>query len=206
MVDAATPRNPVGDWHDYYEASRDKPLHPLYAVLEPHLPASGHAIELGCGVGNGVQWLLERGLDTVALDVMDEALVVTGGRTPPDLRPRLELACCDMRAYPMPPGGFDVVVAGFSLFFLPVQDLPAQWERISRSLRDGGLFMGQLLGENDDWADHLTTQSRPEVGSLLSDFEVLHLEAVEKPGRTAQGTQKNWHVFHFLCRRRLPKS
>ncbi|HEY0867787.1 MAG TPA: class I SAM-dependent methyltransferase [Fimbriimonas sp.] len=195
-----TPRNPVGTWSNYFRASLSKPLHPFYAQLEPHLPSSGRALELGSGVGHGVLWLLGKGFETTAVDASGEALAWLADRTPESLRARLEIAQCDMRAFPLEPCAYDVVVAGFSLFFLSREDLDRLWQSIRGSLRPRGLFMGQFLGPRDEWAKEYTSHERSDLERMLEGMETLHFEEVERDGKTVQETPKHWHVFHVIAR------
>ena len=76
-------------------------------------------------------------------------------------------------------------------------------------MKPGGRFAGQLFGVNDSWvnqsADGLlrTYHTRAEVESLLQSAGLVpeHFEEVEKPGKTAMGEDKYWHVFHIVARR-----
>lgn len=194
-----TPKNPVGDWAEYFAACLDKPIHPLYRVLEPHLPALGTAIDLGCGVGTGVRWLLDRGWHVTAVDIQDEPLQMLAARVPHAQRERLEIWHRDIAGIDLT--GFDLVFAGFSLFFLIKSELDDLWQGIP------ALFAGELLGERDDWArEGYVSHSRQEVEAMLEGFDVLHLEEAERDGATAQGTPKHWHVFHIIARRRSETS
>ncbi|MGV3614488.1 MAG: class I SAM-dependent methyltransferase [Fimbriimonas sp.] len=188
------PVNPVGSWEEYFASTRGLPLHPLYRILEPHLPAEGKVLELGCGVGTGARWLAQRGLRVHAVDALPEAFDAA------DMPPGLTFECAYMQRLNLPPESYDVVVAGFCLFFLTREELAAFWPRLVASLRPGGLFMGQCLGERDDWARDYLAQSRAEVEALLAPFEVLHWEEAERDGKTSQGTAKHWHVHHVVAR------
>lgn len=191
------PVNPVGSWDEYFASTRDLPLHPQYRALEPHLPSTGDVLELGCGVGTGARWLAARGLDVLAVDALPEAIAeATAFPSPPNLAYR----CGYMQALDLPPASFDVVVASFCLFFLSEDDFEAFWPRLVASLRPGGVFMGQFLGARDTWAADYLNQTRPEVEALLAPFEVLQLEEVERDGRTSQGTEKHWHIFHAIAK------
>jgi tellurite methyltransferase len=192
------PINPVGSWEEYFASTRDLPLHPLYRVLEPYLPTEGRVLELGCGVGTGARWLAERGLQVHAVDALPEAFDET---TKP---PNLTFECTYMQALDLPPASYDVVVAGFCLFFLTREELAAFWPRLVAALRPGGLFMAQFLGERDDWARDYLAQTRPELEAMLAPFEVLHWEEAERDGKTSQGTPKHWHVHHLVARPSRP--
>ncbi len=190
------PVNPVGSWEEYFASTLEMPLHPLYRELEPHLPAYGNALELGCGVGTGARWLASKGLSVEAVDALPEAIA--------SARPaeRVTFTCAYMQDLPLPPDRYDLVVAGFCLFFLSPEDLAAFWPRLVQSILPGGLFMGQFLGPRDDWAEQgYTTQSEAEIDAMLASFTVLHREEVERDCKTSQGTDKHWHVTHVIAKR-----
>lgn len=187
------------DWSEYYAATLDKPLHPLYEELNPYLPQAGIAIELGCGVGHGVIHLLERGLSVIAVDMNREPLAILSRRLPTAADVQLVQSRLEDFSFPKA----DVIVAGFTLFFLSGEDFSKVWERICEALPPRGLFMGQLLGPNDDWRDRgYTVQSSGEVLELFREFDLLHHEEVERDGETAARTPKHWHVHHVVARKR----
>jgi hypothetical protein len=170
----------------------------MYGLLEPHLPRPGRAIELGCGVGHGVLWLLEQGFEVFANDAEPEALAHLKARIPAGL-PIHYL-----------PGNFmdlelpraDVIVAGFCLFFLGQKDFDVFWPRIVGALGNDGVFAGQFLGIHDDWVDRgYTAHDRQGVEALLKGFDILYFEEAERDGETALGTAKHWHIFHVVARR-----
>jgi SAM-dependent methyltransferase len=186
------------DWGAYFEATLDKPLHPIYERLAPHLPGGGTALELGCGVGTGVLWLLDQGVEVIAVDRDERALEIVAGRLHEAARCRLVHA--DFEAFSPP--RVEVVVAAFSLFFLPPPVFEEFWVRVRRALLPGGLFAGQLLGVHDEWRSRgYTVQTAEEVRTLLDGFEILDWEEADRPGKTALGEEKHWHVFHVVARK-----
>jgi len=169
----------------------------MYAVLDPLLPPAGRALELGAGVGTGVRHLLERGLTVTAVDAEPEAIRHLRQRCPD-----AEIIEARMQDLELGEAKWDVVVAGFALFFLERAEVEALWQRMLRSLKSGGLFMGQFLGVHDDWAAQgYTAHTTDEVAHLLAPLQLVFLEEAERDGKTSQGTTKHWHVYHVLARK-----
>lgn len=194
------PENPVGSWTDYFAATLAKPLHPLFLELEPHLPPTGRAVDLGCGVGHAVVWLAEKGWEVEAVDINPEALLIVSERLTDETRPRVKLSESMLEEVSLAPGAYDLVVAAFSLFFIRSRaDFYRVWAKIGAALKPGGLFLGTFMGPHDDWASLCIVDSRPEVERLLSEWQVLHLEEADQDGATSQGTPKHWHVFHVIA-------
>ena len=188
------------NWSDYYAATLDKPLHPIWEHIDPHLKAGQVALELGCGVGHGVLHLVEKGLKVIAVDQEPEALEKTKERLPQQAE--VHLLKAQFQDLGLDPDSLDLIVAGFSLFFLRTWEFGRVWQRLVRALRPGGIFAGQLLGVNDDWAERgYTVHTRSEIESLLHPFEILYLEEAERDGETAMREPKHWHVFHVVARK-----
>lgn len=182
----------------YYQAVLAKPLHFVYEVLGPHLRPPGVAVDIGCGVGTATLFLLDKGYEVYAVDRSEEAISILRTRLPEGERAHLVVA--DMMEFPMPP--CDVVTAGFSLFFLNQEQLAEFWPRVVSALRPGGLFGGQFLGANDEWADkgHALANERT-LKEMFEGFEFIHFEEVDREGETSVGKLKHWHVFHVVARK-----
>lgn len=188
------------DWSAYFQASLDKPLHPLWAEIEPLLPQTGRALDLGCGVGAGTAHLAQRGLSVVAVDQHPEALAQTAARAPAGADVRLvesSFQTLDLQA-----DSFDVVVAFFTLFFLDRAEFGAFWPRLVASIKPGGIFAGQILGPRDDWAHECATFTAGEIDALLAPFTTISREEVERDGETLAREPKHWHVTHVVAVRR----
>lgn len=179
---------------------RGMPQHPLYDVLAKHLPdAPGTALELGCGTGQGCEFFLERGWRVVAIDIDSRAVEATRERVGD--QGRVELIQGDIVDTPFEAS--EAIAAGFVLFFLNAEQFAATWRKISQALRSGGVLLVQFLGPNDDWAtqDGLSHDGA-EIQDLLSEYDVLHHEEVDRDGKTAWGESKHWHVHHVIARKR----
>ena len=187
------------DWYEYYQAMLSKPLHPHYQNLDPHLPNGGEALDLGCGVGQGVVHLLEKGFKVTAVDVEEAALGFLKERLPKDAN------CTIIHSsfQDFVPRSYDVVVAHFALFFLSPDEFKAFWPKVANAVRPGGILSTQLLGVNDTWVERgYNVHTKDDVHKLLGPFEILYEEEVDRDGETAVGTKKHWHVFHIVARKK----
>lgn len=194
------PPNPVSSWEAYFDATARMPLHPLYRTLEPYLPTSGSAVELGSGNGPGPLFLIEKGLEVLAIDGQGLALASLFNRATEASRQRLTCRVARLQDVVLPPERAEVLVAGYCLFFLTPTDFARVWPMVRDAVRPGGLIMGQFLGRNDDWATRHLAHSRDQVNDLLGGFELLSLEEAERDGHTSQGLPKHWHVYHWIVR------
>ena len=159
----------------------------------------GVAIELGCGIGHGLLFLLEKGYEVYGVDNSSYALGILRERLPHGANAHLIEA--DMASWPLPKA--DVIAAGFSLFFLNQEELEAFMPRVIEAIKPGGLFAGQFLGKNDEWASRGHGLMDAEtLREMFRDFEVIHFDEVQREGETTLKQAKFWHVFHVVARKK----
>lgn len=186
----------VIDWDAYFGAMRTMRLHPLYEILALHLGPSGHALELGCGAGQGAEFFLDRGWTVTAIDLDPRAIDATNERLLG--RVGIDVLTADIAAIDFPSA--DAITAGFVLFLLSDGQFENVWSKMGEALRPGGLLLAQFLGPNDDWASQgCTAHTDIDIERLLAGYTVLHHETVERDGKTAWGESKHWHVHHIIA-------
>jgi len=181
----------------------------LVMALERHGPsAPGRALDLGCGLGQETELLLSRGWQVTATDASARMLEITRGRARRiDAEARLRLVHAPFERTELPTESFDLANAGFSLPFAQAVHFAAIWQRIMCSLRRGGLFVGQLFGPDDEFVRQspvgsMNAHGAADVPQLFEGLDILHHEEVNRPGETAKGSPKHWHVHHLIARRR----
>lgn len=196
------------NWVDYYQAVKNRPpRHTLLTALEKFEEEMSSeqrffAIDLGCGEGRDTVELLRRGWQVLAIDGEAEGIAQLLSR--PDLnRENLETLINRFEEVEFP-ADVELINASFSIIFCLPEAFPQLWEKIQFSLKKGGRFCGQLLGERDTWASSPSTNShrQEQIEQLLTAFEVELLEEEEHPGQTALGVEKYWHLFHIVARKR----
>lgn len=193
--EASTPE----EWPEYFAATLDKPAHRIFDLLDPHLPADGSALDLGCGVGRGTLRLLSRGLNVTATDMSADALEMLRSRLPAGAN--VDIVCAPFQDLTL--SEYDVVVACMSLFFLPPAEFGSFWPRVSAAVRSGGIFAGHFLGVNDPWRERgYTVHDKVAVENLLTGFDILYFDEVDKVGETATQGPKHWHHFSVIARKR----
>ncbi len=182
----------------YFGASEQMPPHAILSQLEPFLNSPGTAIDLGAGVGTASQWLSERGYKVIAIDNNPAAIARLRHRFADNALVRVVED--DFSKTELPTS--DVVVAGFSLFFVPKWRFKKAWTSISNALKPQGLIAAQFLGKNDEWNDgKRTIHSARSLENLLQEFEILYWEEVDREGKTILNKAKYWHIFHVVARK-----
>jgi SAM-dependent methyltransferase len=204
------------DWPSYFEAVHDKPpretLRRALAAFEGRGSPGARvlrAIDVACGEGRDTREIL-RVMPTahvLALDASEDGLSRLAASLREDDRPRVTLRHLTMEEIPAAlahESDADLVNASFALPFCRPEAFPALWSWITRTLRSGGVFAGQMFGDRDEWAPvrPASHRTRDEVEALLEPFEIIWLDEVEKEGDDACGSVKRHHVFHIVARRR----
>ena len=176
------------------QVAESLPVNPFYSRAIPHIEANGRVLDAGAGFGQGARFLREHGLSVACLEPEPEL----AHKLRQDEFPVIEGTFADA-----PSESFDAVLNVFSLFFVSGPDFCASWDAISKSVKHGGIWAGQLLGPNDEWANSgdVSVLETKDIARLLETFEVLDWEEVDRPGRTAWGVAKHWHIHHIIARR-----
>ena len=75
------------------------------------------------------------------------------------------------------------------------------WNKITSSIIIGGIFCGQLFGNEDGWASNqnMTFHNRESLDDLFKDFRIHFLHEENSISNTSSGEEKNWHVFDLVA-------
>jgi SAM-dependent methyltransferase len=195
---------PHAGFAGYYAATRaSAPRKTLLAALDAAAPATGFAIDLGCGTGRDTVELLRRGWRVLAIDAEPDAIAELRQR--PEARDaggRLETSVARFEAIDLPRA--DLVNSSFALPLCTPDQFPALWARIRAALNPGARIACQLLGPRDSWARREpapVNHDRAAVHALLAGLGVEMLEEEETDSVTPRGQQKHWHIFHVVARK-----
>ncbi len=153
---------------DYAEAFADDLLRlpidreVLDSVAE-RLSGDSLVLDLGCGPGQVGQYLAERRIRVVGLDLALQMLLVAWRRTG-----NRNLACGDMRSAPFGSESFSGVVAFYSIHHLPRSALGSALTEIRRILKPAGLFVvATHLGESEVYSSEFLGHRIGTVGGTL---------------------------------------
>ncbi|TBU72276.1 class I SAM-dependent methyltransferase [Pseudomonas daroniae] len=185
----------------FYENTKGAPAMPSLLLALQHWQAPpGLAVDLGCGAGRDTLELLRQGWQVLAVDAEPLAFDYLQPLVPGEQHAALRCTCSPFQGVELPAA--ELINGSFALPFCAPADFPGLWRRIEQAVKPGGLFAGHFFGERDDWAsDGLTIHTRAEVAALLQHWQIIDLQEIDRPGQTAVGRAKHWHLFAVVARR-----
>jgi SAM-dependent methyltransferase len=125
----------------------DDPRERYVGELAKRLEPGARVLDLGCGPGGPSTKLLARRFAVVGVDV-SSAMLEHARRSVP----RATFVEGDITEIDFPARSFDAVTALYAVTHVPRELHPRLFERVSRWLRPGGLFVASLGARgSDDW-------------------------------------------------------
>lgn len=182
-------------WSAYLQNT--KSLHPRKLLVEAVelVYDKDYALDLGCGACNDAHFLLGAGFSVTAVDSNPESANYAAG---------LHFVKSSFEDFLYEERKYDLINAQFALPFNAPTTFDEVFEKITASLKPGGIFVGQFFGPEDEWAerDNMSFHSSSDIGNLLKPFEVLVLREENSDGKLASGGSKHWHIFHVIARKK----
>ncbi len=188
-------------WQAYYEATKDLPHSPLLEMaVTCCLRGKQRALDLGAGAMRDSIYLMRQGFHVSAVD-----------KNPPPIRlqelaqtERLVHVQSAFEGFDFPQGRFDLVNAQYALPFVPRRSFDRVWQKLVASLAPGGVFVGQMFGDRDEWSateSSMTFHSADAARADLKSLDLLSWREQEGKGHLASGKPKYWHAFHIIARK-----
>jgi cyclopropane fatty-acyl-phospholipid synthase-like methyltransferase len=199
METPQTEANRSARFASYIEARRFDPPRPLLIKAAALVRRREHALDAGAGALNATKYLLSAGFAHVtALDASPHAQKIAEELP----REQVTFVLSRFEDFAYPKNAFDLVNAEFTLPFINRENFAPVFAKLLNSVRDGGIFTGQLFGTHDSWNvenSGMSFHTRAEVEELFRDFELVQLEEEDHPGTTKLGEPKHWHIFHIIA-------
>ena len=119
-------------------------------LLAGNMRGYGHALDLGCGDGRIALFLANAGYHVTGVDVSQVGLDrLERKATNRGLDHRLELVQADIRTLSFSPVAYDIVIAVTVLDHIPKEDLAPTFEKITLSIKPGGILFAKVHNVDD---------------------------------------------------------
>ncbi len=190
-------------WKNYADKTKESPMKPFVMRAVGFVTHKGNALDLGSGGLRDPKYFLEQGFEHVT--ALDESLVANdiAQTLPPEKFSYIESS---FETYQFPENAYDFVNAQYALPFTHPAHFDRVFKAIEASLREKGIFAGQLFGTRDEWAQkpNMTFHTREQAEQLFEHL-ILHVfDEQEREGQDMKGRSKHWHTFNFISERRRP--
>jgi methyltransferase type 12 len=162
----------------------------------------GNAVELGCGAGRDTVYLIRNGWNVLAIDREDVETRIVSKLLVEELE---QFEFFKQRFEAIKLENSNLVVANFSLPFCNKNNFKELWAKINHSILKDGYFVGNFLGDKDEWKitkEKMTFFTKDQVIKLFKDFEIVEFKEVEKDGLTGLGKMKHWHIFNVIAKKK----
>lgn len=196
-------------WEKYYSNKMYQPAHDIIIMASEKFHKPGTAIDLGCGVGNDVAYLLKHGWKVWALDSQPKAIQL--------LKERKDITSFDTLVAKIAKfdegtiwdhlPSADLVYASLSLPFLDEKTFKETWGHIQDKIKTGGRFAGHFFGVNykgftDREKREMTFLSIEEIRNILNGFDIEFFDEHEEDSKSGTGCPIHAHIFEVIARKR----
>jgi len=183
----------------YIEKTGDAPPRPLLVEALKYLENKDAALDLGAGALNDSKYLLTLGFGSVTAVDMDPASKEKASKISFAGFTFVQSTYADFK---FPKDTYDLVNAQYALPFNPPETFSEVLERVKASMKERGVFVGQFFGNRDSWnvkGSKTTFHTIEEAKEHLRSLELIEFREEEGDGPTALGSNKHWHIFHFIA-------
>ncbi len=187
------------DWSQYYEITKNNPPSNLLVEAIKYVKNKRKAIDIGGGALKDTRYLLSLGFDVTVVDASE--LMAKEAKKIKSKKLQYFVSVFDK--FNFPENTFNIASAMYSLPFNSHKTFNNVFNNIKKSLIKEGIFCGQLFGVRDEWSKNnkMTFLTKYQAKKLFSNMEIIYLKEEESDSRTANGTSKHWHVFHFIAKK-----
>lgn len=185
------------DWSKYQNDTLDDKVENLLIEFLNNYKDIRDVVDLGCGAGNELVYLLKRGYKVISIDRQLNKNYILDRLTDKE-KNDVSFIESDFKDLVIPKT--DCVMAMFSIPFCNPLYFDKLWNNIYDYINDGGYFIGQLFGDRDAWNTTywLNTFSKDEVIKKLSKYEILLFDEIEY---LRDIDNKKWHYFNIIAKK-----
>jgi tellurite methyltransferase len=189
-----------GSWRTFHERTKETP--PSVSLIEAVkiVTEKNSALDIGAGALRDSKYMLEQRFQKVVAVDIEPATKEAAREINDD---RLQVVISPFQEFNFPEHTFDLVNAQFSLPFIPPESFSEVFSKMEKSLKENGIFVGQLFGTNDSWNNNskMTFHNLDQVQELFSGMKIIELREEERDGTPVVGDSKHWHIFYITARK-----
>ncbi|MGC2191593.1 MAG: class I SAM-dependent methyltransferase [Candidatus Dormiibacterota bacterium] len=146
------------------------------AVEDGWLPAEGTVLDVGCGLGTELGWMVERGHAGIGIDLSEVACTRAQAQYA-----KARFMPADVRCLPFRDGSFEIALDRGCFHYLPLSDRLRYDSELRRVLKPGGRL---LLRASLRAAGVRNDITEDVIRSTFADWEIHSVERAEIPSDT----------------------
>lgn len=186
------------DWSDYYKLHKDRSASTLLQKSLNFVVNKDFALELGAGTPVDSVFLSNQGFNVFSVDISKQSEEMFSTVKDENINFKLSsILDIDYKE-----NHYNLISAQRVLpFLIKKEDLFNILEKIKKSLKINGVFVGQFFGINDEWykqGKEMTFINRDEFDDIFKDMKIVYKSEREEDSTTANGNPKHWHIFDFI--------
>ncbi len=171
--------NPLDGWDGYYDAVGGDHSSALERAVRDYCKERGYALDIGAGNLRDTKFLLKEGFIVTAIDPSPGSVLAAEKMRDPNFTMFQGFA----GAYQYPENHFSIINAQQILFHFPKDRFDFNLEKISYSLKQGGILCANFLGEKDTWnheGTKMTITPAQDLPDILKGFEIVYIKEHER--------------------------
>ena len=187
-------------WNEYLSNTKSYPSRPLLQEALLFVKTRKTALDLGAGALNDARLLISNGFKVIVVDSNPQIAELARELS----KDFIEINISPFDTFNFPENSFDLVNAQYALPFNKPETFSKVFEKITMSLKVGGIFTGQFFGPEDEWANshtEMSFHSKEQVLTFLNPYTIKKFTEEKSMRPTAAGTEKHWHVFHVIAQK-----
>lgn len=152
-----------------------------------NMPRGSRGLDVGCGWGNHLRFLLAEGYDAHGMDFAASAVSALQG----EFGDRVQHESA-LRTH-WPEASFDFVIDRCSIQHNPIDDLPAIMGEMARVLKPGGRFFSELRRIGDDGLAY-AGPDEAQLRAALQPFADVQIDLMTRTERGGQMRFESWLI------------
>lgn len=192
------------NWNEYYKNTISKSPSKILAKyfdlgLDSNSKGDKIAIDLGCGAGNDTIYLLKKNYKVIAVDKEVSVIDFIKGRISDTSR--LDFIIDSFENVKL--NKANLIISNFSIYFCEPQYFNRFCNEITNNIVEGGYFVGNFLGKEDDWSidKNRTFIDKEQLDIIFKNFEIVFFKEKKFNKQTVKGKMKFWHIFQIIARK-----
>lgn len=157
------------------------------------------AIELGAGIGNDAEFLINKGFDVTCIDKEVKSKEAITNRI--NNTEKLHFVLNSFENIKL--HKVNLIYSCFSLHFCNPNNFNDLMNEITKNIEKGGYFVGNFLGEEDEWRNKtkMTFVSKQQLLDYFKEFEIIYYAEKKYIKESVTQKGKKWHVYEIYARK-----